>query len=385
MTDCVAPEPRDSHEDEAWTPATRLVAAGRPRGVGRPLNPPIVAASTFESSGDSPYARDGGTDTWRAFEEVVGRLEEAEAVSFASGMAACASVFALLPEGGTVVIPADCYQGVAAVAGDGGEAGRWIVHRVDTDDTAQWVARAAEADLLWLETPSNPLLVLGDVATVGAAPRKPGGLLAVDNTFATALNQRPLDLGADLSVQSSTKLLGGHSDLLGGVVTARSAELARRLRRHRQVHGATPGALESYLALRGTRTLALRLERGQASAAELARRLLAHPGVDVVRYPGLADHPGHELAARSLDGFGTMITFDVAGGGAAADAVCGAARLVRHATSLGGVESTMERRSTIPGQEHLPPGLIRLSVGIEDVEDLWSDLAQALARAAAIG
>lgn len=348
--------------DPTWTDATWLVAGGRPTAPGAPLNPPIVAASNFVPDGTAPYARGDGTAGWAAVEEVVGGLERGEAVSFSSGMAAVAAVVGLVPVGGTVVVPSDCYQGVAALVGEGEAAGRWTVRRIATADTAAWVTAAGTADLLWFETPSNPLLVVGDLVTVAQAPRR--GVLAVDNTFATPLLQRPLDLGADVAVQSATKFLGGHSDLLSGVATTGTPDLAQRLRRHRTLHGATPGALESFLVLRGLRTLAIRLERAQANASELAGRLAGHPAVEVVRYPG----------------FGSMISFDVAGGGPAADAVCAAVRLIRHATSLGGVESTMERRSVIPGQEHLPAGLVRLSVGIEDPADLWLDLAAALPR-----
>ncbi|MEM9890191.1 MAG: PLP-dependent transferase [Actinomycetota bacterium] len=358
-------------------PESRLVVGGRPSAVGSPLNTPIEVASTFISDGDSPYARGEGTATVRSYEAVVGALEDAEAVAYASGMAAVAAVFSLVPPAGSVVIPDDCYQGVAAIAAEGAEAGRWSVRRLATDDTGSWVSAAAGADLIWFETPSNPLLVVGDLHALAAAERRPGSVLAVDNTFATPLNQRPLDLGADIAMQSSTKLLGGHSDLLGGVTTTRSDDLAARLRHHAMLHGATPGALEAYLATRGMRTLALRLAQGQRSAAVLAERLQAHPAVTIVRYPGLVDHPGHERAAAQLDGFGTMLSFDLVDGETAAK-TCQGIRLIRHATSLGSVESTMERRAQIPGQEHLPPGLIRLSVGIEHVEDLWADLSQAL-------
>lgn len=349
-----------SERDPDWTDATWLVTGGRDDAVGGPLNVPIVPASTFITDGTSPYARGSGTPTWAAFEEVVGGLEGGQAVSFASGMAAVDAVLSLVPAGGRLVAPSDCYQGVAGLAREGAELGRWSVDFLATDDTDAWVGAAGTADLLWFETPSNPLLVVGDLAAVAAAPRR--GLLCVDNTFATPLLQRPLDLGADISMQSATKFLGGHSDLLSGVATTRSPDLAQRLRDHQGLHGATPGALESYLALRGIRTLALRLERAQSSAAALAGRLRDHPAVEVVRYPG----------------FGSMISFDVVGGADAADAVCATTRLIRNATSLGGVESTMERRAVIAGQEHLPAGLIRLSVGIEDPDDLWRDLADAL-------
>jgi cystathionine gamma-synthase len=232
--------------------------------------------------------------------------------------------------------------------------------------------------LTWLESPSNPLLTVGDLDVICAAPRKHGGILGVDNTFATPLNQRPLALGADVAVQSVTKFIGGHSDLLGGVVSVRDANLLAALRQARELAGATPGTLETFLAVRGARTLALRLERAQHSAMTLAERLARHPHVTLARYPGLASHPTHEAARRQLKGFGTIISFDVHGDSAAADAVCARLQLIQHATSLGAVESTIERRASIPGQEHLPPTLLRLSVGIEAVEDLWADLDRAL-------
>jgi cystathionine gamma-synthase len=222
------------------------------------------------------------------------------------------------------------------------------------------------------------LLTVGDLDVICAAPRKPGTILGVDNTFATPLNQRPLALGADVAVQSATKFIGGHSDLLGGVVTVRDTTLLGALRHSRELTGATPGALEAFLAVRGVRTLALRLARAQDNAMTLADRLSRHPEVTLTRYPGLASHPTHAAARRQLEGFGTIISFDVRGDASTADAVCAGLQLIRHATSLGAVESTIERRAAVPGQEHLPPTLLRLSVGIEAVEDLWADLDRAL-------
>ena len=213
--------------------------------------------------------------------------------------------------------------------------------------------------------------------------RKQGAILGVDNTFATPINQRPLALGADVAVQSATKFIGGHSDLLGGVVTVRDDSLLAALRQSRELTGATPGTLEAFLAVRGARTLALEAGAGATQRDDLAERLARHPNVTLTRYPGLASHPTHESARRQLKGFGTIISFDVRGDAAAADTVCAGLQLIQHATSLGAVESTIERRAGIPGQEHLPPSLLRLSVGIEGVEDLWSDLDRALRTAAA--
>jgi cystathionine gamma-synthase len=200
----------------------------------------------------------------------------------------------------------------------------------------------------------------------------------VDNTFATPLNQQPLEFGATVSLQSATKFIGGHSDLLAGVATTRDVALWHALRKCRELTGATPGSLEAFLAVRGVRTLALRLQRAQQTAMILAEWLEKHPLVTRVRYPGLPSHPTHAVAKRVLKGFGTIISFDVVGGSEVADAVCRRARLVRHATSLGAVESTIERRAAIPGQEHLPPSLLRISVGIEDANDLIADLDSAM-------
>lgn len=368
---------RGSRSVESW-----LVSAGRDDRPGAPLNVPLVPASNFVLGAARAYSRDDGTPTWEALEEIVGGLEGGEAVAFASGMAGIAAVFEQLRTGSVVALPADCYQGVAGLAARGEARGRWSVRRIEVDDTGGWIRACSEADLIWLESPSNPLLVVADLVSICAAPRKRGSLLGVDNTFATPLNQRPLELGADVSFQSATKYLGGHSDLLSGVVTVRSKELGKALRQTRELSGATPGALEAFLAVRGSRTLALRLERAQQTAAWLAERLAAHPCVSLTRYPGLPTHPTHEIARRQLKGFGTIISFDVRGGASAADAVCSNLELIQHATSLGAVESTVERRAGIPGQEHLPPSLLRLSVGIENAEELWSDLDQALREAA---
>lgn len=358
---------------ESW-----LVSAGRSSEPGAPLNVPLVPASNFILGTERGYSRDDGTPTWEALEEIVGGLESGRSVAFASGMAAIAAVFDQLVSGAVVVLPEDCYQGVAGLAAAGVQRQRWTVHRLPVEDTAGWIRLCADADLIWLESPSNPLLAVADLEAICSAPRKPGAIVAVDNTFATPLNQRPLDFGATVSLQSATKFIGGHSDLLGGVATTKDDAFWHALKRSRELTGATPGALESFLAVRGVRTLAIRLHRGQQTAMTLAERLEKHPYVTRVRYPGLPSHSTHAVAKRVLKGFGTVISFDVLGDAESADRVCRAVQLIRHATSLGAVESTMERRAAIPGQEHLPPSLLRLSVGIEDVEDLWADLDAAL-------
>ena len=370
----------------ALHPETALICAGRPdHAAGGPLNVPIVLASNFQAGAGAgedsrAYSRTDATPGWEALEAVVGQLEGGHGVAFSSGMAAIAAVLDLVPAGGRIVAPADCYFGVGELLEDALQQGRWAVDRVDLTDTAAVHAAVAGADLLWLETPSNPLMDIADLPALCAAGRRAGALVGVDNTFATPLLQQPLALGADVVVHSATKFIGGHSDLLSGITIAREQALAGRIRHRRGMTGATPGALESFLALRGLRTLALRLDRGQANAAELARRLDGHPAVNRVRYPGLPGDPGHRTAAAQMTGFGAVLAFEVADA-PTADRLCDALRVIVHATSLGGVESTIERRSKLAGQEHVPPGLLRLSVGCEHIDDLWNDLNTALEHA----
>ena len=235
---------------ESW-----LVSAGRDRHPGSPLNVPPTPASNFVLGEHRAYSRDDGTPGWEALEEIVGGLEGGSSVSFASGMAGIAAIFDQLPTGSVVALPDDCYQGVVGLAKAGQNRGRWTVHRLAVTDTASWIEMCGRADLIWLESPSNPLLTVADLDAICAAPRKPGAILGVDNTFATPLNQRPLALGADVAVQSVTKFIGGHSDLLCGVVTVRDANLLAAMRQARELAGATPGTLEAFLAVRGARTL----------------------------------------------------------------------------------------------------------------------------------
>jgi cystathionine gamma-synthase len=350
------------------------VWAGRPTGADEPLNTPIVPASNFTEP--ASYARSTGTPTWESFERVLGGLESGHAIAFSTGMAAASAVLDLVPVGGHVVIPSHCYQGVAAAVAAGVESGRWTADEIAVTDTEGWIAALGVTDLAWLESPTNPMLEIADLAAIATAPRS--GLLAVDNTFATPLNQRPLEAGADIAVHSVTKFLAGHSDLLMGAAVVADASLFDRLTQRRSLGGATPGALEAFLATRGVRTLPIRMERSQRTAALIAARLNDDDRFVRVRYPGLTSHPGHSLAASQMGGFGAMVSFEVDGGAGAADRLCRSARLIHHTTSLGGVESTMERRAAVAGQEHLPAGLVRLSVGIEDPEDLWRDLSQAL-------
>lgn len=373
-------------QPDAVAPATLVVAGGRPgRAPGSPVNPPIVLSSTYVSAGvpaagEPLYAR-MDTETWHPFEEVLGELEGAgrPAVVFSSGMAAIAAVFSFVGVGGTVVLPRHAYQATLSFADDLAARAGVRVIRVDAADTDQVVAALPGADLLLMESPTNPMLEVADLPAVLAAARRAGVRSAVDNTFATPLVQRPLAQGADLVVHSATKYLAGHSDVVLGAVVAADGALDEHLRAYRTLHGAVPGPVEVWLALRGLRTLALRVDRSQASAAALARRLAAHPVVAEVRHPSLPTDPGHDRAARLMDGFGSIIGVRPHGGAAAADAVVAAVRLWVAATSLGGVESTLERRRRFATESPtVPEDLLRLSVGIEDVEDLWRDLDRAL-------
>ncbi|MCP3977691.1 MAG: PLP-dependent transferase [bacterium] len=360
------------------TPSSWVVSAGRSRRPGEPLNVAPVLASNFYLPSDRIYTRGEGTTTSEAFEEVVGGLEGGRALAFSSGMAAVAAVLHRLPVGAVLAVPEDPYHGVAGLCEEGEAQGRWTVLRLDLADTAAWIEAATTADLLWLESPANPLITVADLPAICGAPRKPGTIVAVDSTFATPLVQRPLDFGADVVMHSATKFLGGHSDLLGGLLVTRDIELHEELDHRRKLTGAIIGAMEAFLATRGVRTLALRMDRAQHNAMILAERLEGHPEISRVRYPGLPSHDTHEVARSFMTGYGAMMSFETAGTGERAGKVCEVAELINHATSLGGIESTMERRAVIPGQETIPPTLIRFSVGCEDVEDLWADLDRAL-------
>ncbi|RIX30637.1 trans-sulfuration enzyme family protein [Amnibacterium setariae] len=341
---------------------TRAVTAGRPAAVpDAPLNTPVVLASTYGSFGELEYGR-YANPTWTAFEDVLGDLEGGTCISFASGMAAIGAVLDLVPTGGTVVAPRHSYTGTVARLQELEARGALRTAWVDITDTAAVVEAARGAALVWLESPTNPALELADIAAIVRGAHAVDALVAVDNTFATPLLQRPIEHGADLVVHSVTKYLAGHSDLLMGAVVTADADLAARVTGSRTLGGATPSAFEAFLALRGVRTLAVRLERAQATAQRLVRRLEAHGGVAEVRYPG----------------FGAIVSV-VLRDAAAADALVHGVQLWRAATSLGGVESTLERRRRWSSEAPtIPEGLVRLSVGLEDTNDLWDDLAQAL-------
>ncbi len=355
------PDPTPSHHE--LSPATRLVGLGRPpRTPGAPVNPPVTLTSTYVAGGDVVYAR-GGNPTWTAFEEVLGSLEGGSALAFASGMSAVDACLSLVPHGGTVVAPRHAYNGTGSILDEAIETGRFAVRRVDVAEADEVLRALDDADLLWLESPTNPMLEIADLPLLLGAARERGILSVVDNTFATPLLQRPLELGADVSMHSATKFIAGHSDLLLGAVATADEQLHQRLSRHRLLRGAVPGPFEVWLALRGLRTLQVRLDRSCATAAQLAHRLADHPSVARVRYPG----------------FGAIISVEVAGGAEAAIRVEERVGVWLPATSLGGVESLIERRRRIPTEPlTVPEELLRLSVGLEDVEDLWADLDAAL-------
>jgi cystathionine gamma-synthase len=343
-------------------PATLAVHAGRPpRDVDQPLNVPITMASTYVAGGEREYGR-YANPSWTAFEDALGALEGGRCLAFASGLATVATVLDLVGSGETVVAPRHAYNGTVGQLADLEARGRVRALLVDVADTDAVVAACADAALVWLESPTNPAMEVADIATIAAAAHDAGARVVVDNTFATPLLQQPLELGADIVVHSATKYLGGHSDLVMGALVTRDDQLLGVLKSRRDLLGAIPGAFEAWLALRGLRTLSVRLERAQANAAELVRRLEGRPGVVEVRYPG----------------FGAMISVVLAGA-EAADRLTHGTSLWVHATSLGGVESTLERRRRWQSEPRtIPEGLVRLSVGIEDVEDLWQDLAAAL-------
>jgi cystathionine gamma-synthase len=344
-------------------PATTVVTSGRPpHDPDQPLNHPVTMASTYVAGGDLEYGR-YGNPTWSAFEEALGGLEGGRALAFSTGLAAVATVLDLVGHGQKVVAPRHAYNGSILQMADLEARGRIQVSLVDIADTDEVRKACEDASLVWVESPTNPALEVADIAAVTTAAHDAGAYVVVDNTFATPLLQQPLDHGADLVVHSATKFLAGHSDVLLGALVTRDDELFDVLKKRRDMLGAVPGTFEAWLALRGMRTLHVRLDRAQANAQELVRRLTDHPAVAEVRYPG----------------FGAIVSIVLAQGALAADLLTHKTTLWVHATSLGGVESTFERRRRWKVEPAtIPDGLVRMSVGIEDVEDLWADLVIAL-------
>lgn len=345
---------------------SRLVASDGPG-----LSTPIDRSSTWEHGSEHAYRRHGNP-TVETAEALLSELDGGAALLYPSGMAAVTGILlALLSPGDAIAFPRDAYFGVPVLLRQ--ELARWGVSLLEF---GQSDPAPDGASLVWLEAPSNPLLTFPDIAAQAAAAHDRGALVVVDATAATPMLLRPLEHGADLVVHSASKALAGHSDVIAGVAVVRDRERAQRLDDLRKRAGLIATPDEAWLLQRGLKTLALRVRRQSESALGLATRLAAHPAVETVRYPGLDD----PVAARYLEGgFGGLLSFDVRGGASAARAVEAATELVVNATSLGGVESTMESRHRWEG-DRVPPGLLRLSVGLEDVEDLWADLEQALDR-----
>lgn len=360
-------------------PETIAVTAGRPEvGPDSLLNQPISLNSTFVAGGAIGYGR-YGNQTWSALETAIAALEGGKTLTYSSGMAAVSAVFSTLPVGAKVVASNQGYSGVMTLLGTLAAAKRLNPNFVAIADTDEVIAALDGADLLWIESPTNPSLDVADLPTLIKEAKSRGITVAVDNTFATSLTQQPLLMGADIVMNSVTKYLAGHSDVVLGSLSTNNPELFKAVEDSRKFNGSIPGPFEAWLALRGIRTFPLRFQRSSENALEIAKRLSAHPLVTRVRYPGLTTDPQHAKAKSFMKGFGAIVSFEYDGDGAATDKVCESSKLVTYATSLGGVESLWERRRRWPIESaSVPESLIRLSLGCEDVDDLWADIDAAL-------
>jgi cystathionine gamma-synthase len=361
---------------------SKVVAAGRPaKQPDGALNPPIALNSTFHEGGPIGYGR-YGNETWSALEDAISILEGGKTLLFSSGMAAISAVFSLLPEGSVVVAANNGYQGTTTLLKKLHESEKLKVRFVNLANTDETVAAIPGAQMLYLESPLNPLLEIIDLPKLIAAGKAAGCGVAVDNTLATPLLQNPLALGADIVIHSVTKYLSGHSDLILGSLSTNDSALYNRLEQSRRYGGAIAGPFEAWIALRGVRTFALRMQRSQENALELATRLSKDGRVAKVRYPGLPTDAYHQMAKSFMKGFGAMISFDVNGTVDQVDLMCNSSKLITNATSLGGVESIWERRRRWATESaSVPENLIRFSVGIENVDDLWADIEHAFTAA----
>ena len=362
-------------------------AGAEPDPATGAIAPPIHLSTTFEHGPESEllhgyvYVRTDNPTQQRLEQALAAVHGGAAALHFASGMAAAAALFEALPRGAHALIPQDVYYHVRALAHD--YLPRWgqSATIVDmTDLPAVEGALRPETELVWVETPSNPLLDVTDIAAVAALAHAEGALLVVDDTFATPALQNPLEHGADLVLHSTTKGLGGHSDVQGGaLVFKEKGQLFEPVRHAREVLGGVASPFNSWLVLRGLRSLACRAEWQSASALAVARALERHPALEAVHYPGLPAHPGHAVARRQMKAFGGLLSLRVKGGRAAALAAAGRLKLFLNATSLGGTESLVEHRHSAEGPSSTAPeNLLRLSIGLEHPDDLIDDLQQAL-------
>jgi cystathionine gamma-synthase len=344
-------------------PETSAITAGRPDATpDAPLNPPIILSSTYHAGGPVGYGR-YGNESWSALEAAIGELEGGKTVSFSSGMAAVSAVFSILPIGAPVVASNQGYSGVMGLLNQLHSTGRLEVRFVEITNTSEVIAAMKGAALVWLESPTNPCLDVADLPALITEAKKLGIGVAVDNTFATPLVQKPLTMGADIVMHSVTKFLAGHSDVVLGSLSTSDDGLYKRLEESRRFNGSVPGPFEAWLAVRGIRSFPIRFRAAEKNAQELVVRLSQHPKITKVRYPD----------------FGAVISFEVDGTAEAAQKVCESSQLITHATSLGGIESLWERRRRWAGESpSVPEQLIRLSVGCEHVDDLWADIQQAL-------
>lgn len=349
--------------------------------------PPIHLATTFrhgpagERIAGYEYQREGDPTNDRLREALVALEGGATALTFASGMAAMTTLLESLPAGSRVLFPDDCYSGLRMLFSEFLPERGLVVETVDMADLdAVRAACATPLAVLWIETPSNPLLKVCDIAALAEIGHAAGALVIADNTFATPLLQRPLALGADIVMHSTTKYFGGHSDVLGGaLVFGRDDGFAKKVAHRLHVTGAVLAPFSAWLTLRGCRSLGARMAMHCANARRLAEFLATHPAVERVNWPGLPAHPGHAVAARQMRDFGAMLSVELRGGREAALAVAGRLRIFTNATSLGGCESLVEHRASVEGPNpRSPQNLLRVSVGLEDGDDLVADFQQAL-------
>jgi cystathionine gamma-synthase len=372
---------------------TRAIHAGQePDAATGAVNVPVHLSTTFKQDGVGglrggyEYSR-SANPTRTALQEALAALEQGSTgMAFASGLAAEDTLLRTVCEPGThVVMAGDAYGGTFRLISR--VLSRWGVTHTPADLADLDAVRGAiepSTRVIWCETPTNPLLNIADIAGLAQVAHDAGALLVVDNTFASPYLQQPLTLGADVVVHSTTKYLGGHSDVVGGALVTADAELGERLAYNQNAMGAVAGPFDAWLVMRGIKTLGVRMDRHQANAARIAEFLLGRSDVSAVLYPGLPDHPGHEIAAKQMSGFGGMLSFRLAGGEEQALKVCERAQLFTLAESLGGVESLIEHpgrmthASAAGSPLEVPSDLVRLSVGIEDVDDLLADLEQAL-------